>query len=484
MHFSSRHLMSNFKHRCPLFSVDACTQQMEFKKQFRAILTISVICTLIALFVMSNLLQLTWHPFLFKTQSNETFSNSSYTTDTTTRAATGLFKSTTEPNANTVTWTPTNAAEISSSTPTQKFSDNVRTFTINPYKLYHGGLIAMANKVDFAKCFHYKNCEIVRLPTKYDGSVAADVILMQGNHMPRVKPRRRDPNQVIVYWASESPQYLQLTNTDNPFFIDYFNWTMAYRIDSDIPYLYGLVLPRSMKTEDFMKQAEMTGNFGNISTYQNYVNQVVKDPLGIASKDYASIYRRKDATKCAVWLVSHCVTASKRERYVKQMEPYLDIDVFGKCTQSQGNCSKADQECNSRIVDSYKFYLAFENSLCTDYITEKAFKWFNEDIVLVVRGARKYKTYLPPNTYVDADDFESAEALANYLSALGSNEEQYLNFLKTKDMFRGVSGGETGQLAFCNLCYKLNNLEQYRQSISDIGGWWKRDICTHQQDVV
>ena len=41
------------------------------------------------------------------------------------------------------------------------------------------------------------------------------------------------------------------------------------------------------------------------------------------------------------------------------------------------------------MIDWYKFYFAFENSLCDDYITEKFFNMLKHNIVPVVLGSPK-----------------------------------------------------------------------------------------------
>jgi len=68
------------------------------------------------------------------------------------------------------------------------------------------------------------------------------------------------------------------------------------------------------------------------------------------------------------WFVSHCVTPNRREDYVKELSKYIPVDIYGKC----GNltCSNRNH-CKEMIRRDYKFYIAFENSLCTDYVTEK-----------------------------------------------------------------------------------------------------------------
>ena len=71
------------------------------------------------------------------------------------------------------------------------------------------------------------------------------------------------------------------------------------------------------------------------------------------------------------WVVSNCNTHSKREDYVQIMQYYIDVDIYGKC----GNltCS-LENDCFDDLAENYKFYLAFENALCPDYVTEKFFR--------------------------------------------------------------------------------------------------------------
>ncbi len=88
---------------------------------------------------------------------------------------------------------------------------------------------------------------------------------------------------------------------------------------------------------------------------------------------------------------------------MKELQKYIDVDIFGKCGQLK--CSK-DKKCYEMIAKNYKFYLAFENSvsfliilllsifsflyylvfpqqLCKDYVTEKFYRTVNYDIIPV-----------------------------------------------------------------------------------------------------
>ena len=47
---------------------------------------------------------------------------------------------------------------------------------------------------------------------------------------------------------------------------------------------------------------------------------------------------------------------------------YISVDTYGQCGEL-----KCDSCCFQTLQKDYKFYLAFENSNCRDYITEKLF---------------------------------------------------------------------------------------------------------------
>ena len=92
----------------------------------------------------------------------------------------------------------------------------------------------------------------------------------------------------------------------------------------------------------------------------------------------------------AGWIVSHCRTHSRREDYVKALQEHLSVDVYGACGPFKCDREK-DEACFENISEKYKFYLAFENAICKDYVTEKMFRYLEADLVLVVRGGSAYE---------------------------------------------------------------------------------------------
>ena len=115
------------------------------------------------------------------------------------------------------------------------------------------------------------------------------------------------------------------------------------------------------------------------------------------------------------------------------------------------------------------FYLAFENSICTDYVTEKFYGTLEMDIVPIVMGGANYSTIAPPGSYIDVNDFSSPEDLAKELKRLSNAKEEYLNFFRWKANTEVLNGyNEMG----CNLCKALHESKPTK-SYQDLGAWWK-----------
>ena len=52
----------------------------------------------------------------------------------------------------------------------------------------------------------------------------------------------------------------------------------------------------------------------------------------------------------AVWFVSHCHTSSQREKYVTELQKYIDVDVFGYCGEL--TVSKKPDLIRPRYIDA------------------------------------------------------------------------------------------------------------------------------------
>ena len=254
-------------------------------------------------------------------------------------------------------------------------------------------------------------------------------------------PPDRNADQAWIFFGVETPAYLsKIYSHYRPTWKNSFNWSMTYRLDSDIVTPYGYLKPRK----------------------------------NILPRNYSKIFRMK--TKFAAWLVSNCGALSGRDEFVKKMKAQgIQIDIYGRCGK------QLQSDPYKMISTEYKFYLGFENSLCSDYITEKFFRYFNLDVVLVLRGGADYKKLLPDGIYINTANFDSVSELVRYLKHVGSNETLYTAYLRRKDMYETVPVIETRCLSFCALCRKLNNLDAYRKNYETIPKYM--ETCHKPKDI-
>jgi glycoprotein 3-alpha-L-fucosyltransferase len=71
------------------------------------------------------------------------------------------------------------------------------------------------------------------------------------------------------------------------------------------------------------------------------------------------------------WFVSNCKDSNGRLQYAHELQKHIPVDIYGKCGTKK--CPRSDT-CYDKVITDYKFYLAFENANCKDYISEKLFR--------------------------------------------------------------------------------------------------------------
>ncbi|KAH9364883.1 hypothetical protein HPB48_016214 [Haemaphysalis longicornis] len=212
------------------------------------------------------------------------------------------------------------------------------------------------------------------------------------------------------------------------------NWTMTYRLDSDVLDTYGTVTPKAM-------------------------------PSFYSFQRLREGWMRKHVM--AVWPVSHCDTFGKREHFVEELRKYMRVDVYGQC----GNyaCPRFTG-CHQKFATKYFFRLSFENTLCKDYVTEKLFYTLNFDMIPVTFGGADYKALAPPNSYIDALAFKTPKDLADYLKRVSEDFDLYKSYFEWKGVY---DVKRFTYYTFCNLCSKLYSSSfMERSAYPDIVQWW------------
>ena len=176
-----------------------------------------------------------------------------------------------------------------------------------------------------------------------------------------------------------------------------------------------------------------------------------------------SIYQRPVPKKerGILYLFSNCNTLSKRDAYAQQMMKIVKIDAPGKCLHNiemsvAPRKGKSWNEGKLEFMEQYKFILAFENSDYPHFITEKIFHAYFSGVVPVIRGPKEGRHYVPEHSAIFADDFDSPEALAEYLNVLLKDDAKYSEYFLWKSQCFGRNFLSLADFvephAYCRLC--------------------------------
>jgi alpha-1,3-fucosyltransferase len=259
-------------------------------------------------------------------------------------------------------------------------------------------------------------------------------------------PQNRNPNQIWIGMTYEPPYILNYSGLNLTRLNGMFNRTMAYRSDSDIVVRHGTFI-RYQK--------------GRTSPYifPSYLSNWVGSHDSTTERNFAEGKRRLVA-----WFASSrgCKSQSGREYYVREMQKHMEVDIYGGCgkykcgkQKTMRNPYKVEHDdCYLLVSVAYKFVLAFENSICEDYVTEKLYNHLKLNVVPVVFGGANYSEYAPPHSIIDASKFTPAE-LTDYLKLLDKNDTLYNEYFEWKKDYAIISND--GVPLACDLCQQMHN---------------------------
>ena len=275
---------------------------------------------------------------------------------------------------------------------------------------------------------------------------SSDVVIFHGykSDLPdettlRELHNRRPSNQTWGFFALESP----LNSIETSQMNGLFNWTLTYRTDSDVYVPYG-----------FFTQLESEGENASIQDHSFWKDKLV------------------------VWTVSNC--RGKRFSYVEKLKQFLKVDIFGGC--SGQSCHHHDENC-IKLLKTYKFQLAFENTECLDYVTEKY--WLSpldNGIVPIVMGGADYGKTAIPGSYIDVRDFSSVKELADYLLYLDKNNTAYNEYLSWRTQYKRNDCLQMGDMTClghwtCDLCALANNASTPYKVYENLEDFWSVKQC-------
>ncbi len=266
-----------------------------------------------------------------------------------------------------------------------------------------------------------------QLTTDRGNLAGADAIVYHIPTLPR-KPRFDQSNQLHVAWSMESESnYPRLRD---PAFIDRFDLTMTYRLDSNIPVPY---------------LSQYLSGDGIVPVLRRPVPS--KTPGNLASM-----------------FISSSMNKSGRDGYVAELMKHLDVHSFGK-RRTNRRLPVEDRGRPSKLhtISQYKFDLSFENSIDDDYVTEKFYDPLICGTVPVYLGAPNIDQFAPgEHCFINTADFAGPRELADYLLHLDRDDTAYNAFFKWKTQPLYPAFDALQQLSatscFARLCTKLQEL--------------------------
>ncbi|XP_048833588.1 alpha-(1,3)-fucosyltransferase 7-like isoform X2 [Brienomyrus brachyistius] len=277
--------------------------------------------------------------------------------------------------------------------------------------------------------YHVSGCHLVDNRSLYH---QADVVVFHNrelqtgiSRLPLDQPR--PTAQKWVWLSLESPPH----NGNLRPYGGLFNWTMTYRRDADIFIPYGELVPRTTE-----------GNY-TIPT--------------------------KHTLAC--WVVSNYQPTHKRTKMYQSLKKLIPVEVYGRWAKKPLN---SDQLLPT--ISRCYFYLAFENSVYRDYITEKL--WYNAFLagsVPVVLGPPRanYEAFIPKDSFIHVDDFNSTEKLADFLKQLASDKERYGSYFRWRRDYDVKLWSDWREM-LCTICIQYEDLPTSKV-YNNLDTWSKED---------
>ena len=127
-----------------------------------------------------------------------------------------------------------------------------------------------------------------------------------------------------------------------------------------------------------------------------------------------------------------------------------------------------------------KFYFAFENSNCSDYITEKFSNALANYAIPIVNGWRESYEQRLPGSFIHVADFETTDHLVEYLKTLLQDENKLLELHKWRQKFELIRENKISMhnRLPCRVCEKVAEIRKknkgggemrYSETIPDLG---------------
>jgi len=168
------------------------------------------------------------------------------------------------------------------------------------------------------------------------------------------------------------------------------------------------------------------------------------------------------AQEKAIYLVNNkCSSSStKRNRWFDAVREKTPVDSYGSCGHNvevpQGMTINTP-EGRIALSKQYRIVLAFDETKEKDHISDVVWEAFISGAVPVVVGADNLRNRLPPNSFINVNDFSKWEELGDHVKKVVSDKDLWLSYHKWRDDKEAVEAFErqnefTQTDPTCRLC--------------------------------
>uniref|UniRef100_A0A672GVG0 Fucosyltransferase n=1 Tax=Salarias fasciatus TaxID=181472 RepID=A0A672GVG0_SALFA len=292
---------------------------------------------------------------------------------------------------------------------------------------------------DCWRSFQISGCTVTGDRSMYN---KADAVIMRHRDVKLDKeaplpPEPRPLAQKWIWFDTEPPTIvLRLWEYEG-----IYNLTLSYREDSDTFVPYGYVIPN-----------------------------VLLDKVPPARFAYPLSSSSDPRPGFVAWVVSHWTKSMERVLFYNHLKEYIKIDIFGRA----GTTSlPPGGDSVVQMIRQYRFYLAFENSQHTDYITEKLWNAVNGGAIPVVLGPsrKNYERFLPPEAFIHVDDFPTVRELAQYLLKVKDSPsliQMHLSWRRDYSLYMTSMWGEF----YCTACKAVRMRKGKIDVVKNLTAWF------------
>lgn len=181
-------------------------------------------------------------------------------------------------------------------------------------------------------------------------------------------------------------------------------------------------------TPDF-NYADYAIGFDHLTLSDRYI----RIPLYVIYDAFPKLKNKKEIDRekvlnrkfCSFVYSNNKFSDSVRSDFFHILSKYKHIDSGGKLLNNM-NGRVADK---LDFIKDYKFNIAFENSVHEGYTTEKIMEPMSVNSIPIYWGNPSISKDFNPKSFINTANFETLEALAEYVAYLDQNDDAYLEML-------------------------------------------------------